>query len=149
MKKEILVGIFSVQEFFIGCVAASGLVFIIGPVAFLAVPGCGSLWMFGGTYNKIIRRFGVPFVLWLHVQIHFDWPAIDIWSALAFFMGFAILCIGDGFPDHRLTTKDKGSWLGRFVEKYIDERDYIGGPITKWLIPVIFQVSLIPYWVMR
>lgn len=142
-------GKFSKQEFFIGLAAVVTMIFVLKWTVIFTCAASGLLWMLGGTYWKPIRRYGVPFVVWLHVEIMRGWPATDLLPVAAFVLGVAVLHIGDGFPDHRPETADKGSWLGRFVEKHIDERDHIGGPITKWLIPVIFQVSLIPYWILR
>ena len=139
---------FSKQEFFIGLVAVLPLVFIIGGLGFFSALACGLVWVLGGSYGKPIRRFGVPFIIWSHVEITRGWPAIDLWPVVAFALGVAILHIGDGFPDRRPTTQDEGSALGRFVERFFPN-DEIGGPITKWLIALIFQVSLIPYWVIR
>lgn len=140
-KKE-----FSPQEFFIGALSAVLTFFLIGWMAVFTVGSCGLLWMLGGTYWKPIRRFGVPFVIWLDVEFVRGWSPIDPWSITAFVLGVAILHIGDGFPDHRVLSWDPGSALGRFVERFFPD-DRIGGPLTKWIIALIFQVSLLPYFV--
>lgn len=137
----------SPQEFFIGLAATIFSVIFIKWWGILAAVLCGVLWVLGGTYWKPIRRFGVPSLMWVAVETYRGWPPIDLWPVLAFGLGVAILHIGDGFPDHRPTTEDEGSDLGRWVEEHITADDRIGGPLTKWLIALIFQLSLIPYLV--
>ena len=128
---------FSYDEFLRGFAATTVLSFIFGWKYLLLSLATGLLWMAGGTYNKVIRRYGVPLAILL-----FQFGLIQL---VCNALGCAILHIGDGFPDHREATKDEGSALGRWVEKHIDSRDYVGGEITKWLIPIIFQISIIPY----
>jgi hypothetical protein len=81
------------------------------------------LWGLGGTVKKSIRRFGVPIAVLLFTH-----------NPLSL-CGIFPLFLGDGFPDHRESTKDEGSWLGRQVEKILPD-EYVGGLTTK-LIPVL------------
>ena len=122
------------QEFFIGFLSTV-LLFNL-PISIIS----GILWMLGGTYWKGIRRYGIPFVVALFGAIvglsELEYLYVAISSCI-------ILHIGDSFPDHRTTTADEGSWLGKQVEKIIPDMN-IGGPITKLLIVFIFQISLIP-----
>ncbi len=141
-------GKFSLQEFFIGMASTIVLFSILGIFGLVLSLFTGILWMLGGTYFKGIRRFGVPAVTFLFMAFFqgfkFHHESLVISGIV---IGIIILHQGDGFPDHRLTTQDEGSWLGRLVYKYIDDRDSVGGPITKWIIPILFQVSLIPYFI--
>jgi hypothetical protein len=131
---------FSPQELFVGAFAAAGTIRFLGWKLGLAVmAGSAVLWVLGGTYKKAIRRFGVPALIGAFAYF------TGHWSPIATGLGVAVLHLGDGFPDRRATTKDEGSWLGRMVEKYVDDRDYIGGPATKLLIALIFQVPLLIY----
>lgn len=134
---------FSYQELVIGFVASLSLWPILRWWIFLVAPLSGLLWMAGGTYNKLIRRLGVPLLIYLSVSLHipYQW-----WHLASLPLGFAILSIGDGYPDTRLSTLDEGSWLGRCVDTIIDDPE-LGGVITKWLIPIIFQLSLVPYYI--
>ena len=125
----------SPQEFIIGCLATVALAFKIHWWALLVIPLCGLLWMIGGTFPKAIRRWGVPIVC---AVSHLTW-----WCLLSIPLGVLILSQGDGFPDHRPTTSDPGSPLGRFVERYLPNMD-VGGLVTKLLIAVIFQASILP-----
>ena len=147
---------FSWQEFFVGCASTFLLFFVVGiPLGALFAVTSGFLWMMGGTIWKGLRRFGVPIMICHNFsQISgFEWGYL-----LGAAAGIAILHIGDGFPDFRPTTADSGSWLGQKVRQIVirvtdstneDEIMDIGGPLTKWIIPVIFQLSLIPYLVIR
>ena len=135
---------FSYEELGRGFMAVIATCFIIHWWGLMLAFVCGVLWMAGGTYATWIRRWIIPILTYAVITVIFNFT----WYWLiAPVLGVAVLSMGDGFPDHREETKDEGSWLGRWVEKNIDERDYIGGPITKWLVPVIFQVSLIPYFI--
>lgn len=122
---------FSYDEFFRGAAAAIASVFIIGWWGVLLAAGCGILWMLGGTYHKAIRRWLVPAAIAVTCGFNF----------LAFAPGVAILHIGDGYPDHRVSTWDSGSALGQFVERVWDLHPDAGGAVTKWLIVLIFQIS--------
>ena len=136
---------FSWQEFFIGMAATASLVFLIGGWAVPLAVVSGALWMLGGTFKKGIRRYGVPFTISFFMAV----SGVPYWTNVgASVLGLTVLHIGDGFPDRRPTTADEGSWLGRQVERIFPD-DRIGGPVTKWLIPIIFQVSLVPYWTGR
>ena len=131
---------FAPQELALGAIAHTPLFAKLPPLqAGIICAISAVLWMLGGTFKKAIRRFGVPLVPLIFAGL--SWPALA-----APVIGVALLHIGDGFPDRRPTTKDGGRWLGRQVEKYIDDRDYIGGPITKFLAVCIYALSLIPYF---
>ena len=130
---------FSLQEFIIGFLAPVALIAKLSLIQLAPVCIISSLlWALGGTFKTALRRFLLPFVPLLFM--HPAWATL-----LAPVIGIAVLHIGDGFPDHRPTTADEGSWLGRQVEKVFPS-DVIGGPITKWLILLIYQLSLIPYF---
>jgi len=132
----------SIDEFFRGFVGTLVLTIVLGWIGILLSLVCGVLYMLGGTFNKAIRRFGIPLLILAVCSLKgFHW------YYLFGLLGFLILSIGDGFPDHRPTTQDEGSALGRWVEKHISSNDAIGGPITKWLIPLIFQLLLAPYFI--
>lgn len=132
---------FNSQEFLIGSVVHAGLVFLLGfwiiPVELLSAV----LWSIGGVFYKPVRRFFVPIVPYLFLSYLNGFQLLYV---LAVVGGIAVLHIGDGFPDHRPTTKDPGSALGRFVEKFIPEPE-LGGKVTKWLLAAIYQVPLILY----
>ena len=133
---------FSYQEFFLGFVAPAVLIFKLHWIGLILSLLCGLLWMLGGTYHKAIRRFGVPVLILIFVSTKLFNP---IAAAISLALGIGILHMGDGFPDYRPTTASSGSWLGRQVEKIFPQDD-MGGPLTKWLIALIFQLSLIPYF---
>lgn len=137
----------SVQELFIGLTATITFIFVIKWWGILLAVLCGLIWMLGGTYWKPIRRWGVPAMTAGAVQAYRGFPGVEIWPVVGMALGIAILHIGDGFPDHRPATEDEGSALGRWVEKHITADDRVGGPLTKWLIALIFQLSLIGYMV--
>ena len=134
---------FSQQEFVIGAVVGLSTYPIIGWGALVLAPICSILWAFGGTYQKSIRRYLIPLEICVVVCMV---NGFHYWYLLALAAGIRILHLGDGFPDRRPTTFDEGSWLGQKVEVFFPD-DRIGGPLTKWLIPVIFQASLIPYFI--
>lgn len=133
---------FSYQEFFIGALAASPSIYFIGWQGIFLSIACGILWMMGGTYKTAIRRFCVPASIYIMATgiLGFHW-----YYLIGLAVGIGILHIGDGFPDRRPSTEDEGSWLGRQVEKVFPQ-DNVGGLITKLIIPVLFQLSLIPYY---
>lgn len=133
----------SLQEYLIGCVVPAFLIFKLGWMALILSILSGLLWVLGGTYHKAIRRFGVPVLILIFVSTKLFNP---IAAAISLALGIGILHMGDGFPDYRPTTASSGSWLGRQVEKIFPQDD-MGGPLTKWLIALIFQLSLIPYFI--
>ena len=136
---------FSYQEFFLGFVAPAVLIFKLHWIGLILSLLCGLLWMLGGTYHKAIRRFGVPVLILIFMStVRFN----PLLQGISLALSIGILHIGDGFPDYRPTTLDAGSALGRLVEKFFPKDD-IGGPLTKWLIAVIFQLSLIPYFLIK
>lgn len=98
--------------------------------------------MLGGTIRKIIRRYGVPLLVGVVscFMLKSQLPILSIPIAIL------VLHIGDGFPDHRPTTRDEGSALGRFVEKFIPDME-VGGIVTKLLVVAILQFAWIPIWV--
>lgn len=139
------------QEFEIGFVAAITSIFAIGwlwgiPLAL----SCSLLWALGGTFNKAIRRFGVPALILLDVG-HFNGYKTVYFVGMA--VGILILHLGDGFPDHRPETASSGSFLGRLVEVIVRPSDQaeadLAGIVTKWLVAGIFQISMIPYLLYR
>ena len=132
----------SKQEFFIGVLGTIPLIFKLGAYTPWLAVFCGVLWMLGGTYNKLIRRLGVPVSVFLYSCLVLP-PSY--WYALCVPMGYGVLCIGDGFPDNRPTTRDEGSFLGRLVERFISDEDG-GGILTKILIPLILQLAWIPIY---
>lgn len=133
----------SMQEFFIGVVSTLTLALKIGwwvvPLSVI----CGALWMLGGTYEKVIRRIGVPSAVCIFAAAILGWHLVFVFVPI---IGFAVLTIGDGFPDHRTTTKDEGSALGRFIERFIPDVN-IGGLVTKLTIVVLIQLAWIPIFV--
>jgi hypothetical protein len=134
---------FSYQEFFVGTAATISSVLFLGWKGIPLALACGLLWMLGGTYLKTIRREGVNGAVFLYAcWFHGFQPFYLVGLGL----GIAILHIGDGFPDRRPTTADPGSWLGRQVEKWVPNPE-VGGPITKWLIALIFQNAMLFYMV--
>ena len=133
----------SIDEFFRGSVGTLVLTVILGWTGVSLSAVCGVLYMAGGTFNKSIRRFGIPLLILAVCSLKLGFH----WYYLFGLLGIIILCQGDGFPDHRPTTEDEGSTLGKWVEKHISLNDSIGGPITKWIIPVFFQISLVPYFI--
>lgn len=132
---------FSYDEAARGFVATIGSVLFLGWKGIILAVACGILWMLGGTYLKTIRREGVPAAvfLWASFFNGFHW-----WYLFAA-LGILVLHQGDGFPDHRETTADEGSWMGRWVEAHIENDPEIGGPITKWIWVPIFALTLVPY----
>ena len=98
----------SIPEFITGLLA--GVFLPVAATCFIT----GTLWMLGGTYYKPIRRLGVPVTAVLVSYSMFHWSFL-----LTIPVGYAILCIGDGYPDS--LTEDKGSWLGRFVSRFIND----------------------------
>ena len=132
---------FSYDELFRGIVSTLILIFIYKWFGIVVSIVTGILWMLGGTYHTSIRREGIPILLFMIKISSFQW-----WHLISLILGIYILHQGDGFPDHRPTTQDPGSRLGRFVERFYPE-DSVGGPITKWIIVVLFQLSLIPYFI--
>ena len=121
----------SKQEFILGFFSTILLTFKLGWWGLLLACITSVLWPLGGTYWKPIRRCGVPLAVLLFTQ---NW-----WCLLGFFP----LLIGDGFPDHRTTTKDEGSWLGRQVEKVWPD-DKVSGILTKVLVVIILQAAWLP-----
>lgn len=121
----------SVQEFVIGFTA--GLFLPLGIITCLIT---GTLWMLGGTYYKPIRRVGVPVTAVLVSLGLFHWSFF-----LVIPLGFAVLCLGDGYPDP--FSGDAGSWLGQQVARFIKD-DRTGGLITKLIPVVLLQVAFIP-----
>lgn len=133
-------------EFLRGFVAVLPICFKVGWIGVTIAALAGLLFMLGGTFLKSIRRFGVP-ILTCGVSciiLH------NIWILVGVPIGFGILSIGDGFPDRRLGTYDRGSWLGRLVERILDPIDQESidgcGEVTKWCIVVLFQLALIPVY---
>ena len=124
----------SPQEIILGFLSTIILTIKLGWLGIVLSLITAALWVAGGTFNKAIRRFGVPIAVSLFTGI---W-----WCVL----GFVVLTIGDGFPDRRPTTTDEGSALGRFVEKYISADDTIGGLITKLIPVLLLQLFWIPIW---
>lgn len=132
---------YSKQEFFIGLVALLPSAILLKWWGVVVAVLCGVLWVLGGTYHKAIRRWGVPALRLLAVGILLGWSR-QAFAAAA--IGVAVLYQGDGFPDHRPTTLDPGSRLGRFVERFIPDPE-VGGPVTKWLVALAFQLSWVAY----
>lgn len=132
-------------EFVRGFVAVLPICFKVGWIGVSIAGLSGLLYCLGGTYSKLIRRLGIPVSIVLYMVILGFWYN---WLLLTIPIGFGILSLGDGFPDHRPTTLDEGSWLGRLVEKVLDGvPDDIGGEITKWIIVLLFQLALVPVYV--
>jgi hypothetical protein len=130
---------FAPQELLLGACANSILIWIVpGDIAVPAIACSSVLWMLGGTFNKAIRRFGVPVVCALSVGAHG-------WYLAAPVIGVIWLYQGDGFPDHRPTTADAGSWLGRFVEKFVPQ-DEVGGPLTKYIACLVYIWTTMIYY---
>lgn len=123
------------QELWLGFLATITLYFKIGlwviPLAIL----CSILWALGGAYEKIIRRLGVPVAVCLVSFMLYK--SYLIWFSMPF--GYAILTIGDGYPD----SSDKGSWLGRQVAKCIKDAT-IGGFVTKLIPVILLQIAWLP-----
>lgn len=107
----------------------------LGYVGLAISVASGFLWMFGGTYWKPIRRIGIPILIAL---TSYYLGAVSLVVAL---MVGGILHLGDGFPDHRPSTADPGSWLGRQVETIIPDPD-LGGEVTKWIPVVLVLVAI-------
>lgn len=129
------------QEFGMGALATVLSFAFIGWWALVLSPACGLLWMLGGTYDKAIRRWGVNAVLLAAAVLSSGW---HWWYTAAFILGVIVLYQGDGFPDHRPTTKDPGSRLGRLVEKFIPSENP-GGIVTKLLAVALFQIAVAIY----
>ena len=133
----------SVQEIILGFLSTLILTIKLGWLGIALSAITAVLWVLGGTFKKSIRRYGVPITTLVFCTATLGFQ----WYYLLSLLGIVVLVQGDGFPDHRPTTEDEGSRLGRFVEKYINSNDAIGGPITKLIIVLLFQLSLIPYFI--
>ena|SRR3990167_5627618 len=132
----------SKQEFLIGILSVVPLTFKLGIYTLLLCAVTGLLWVLGGTFNKLFRRLGVP----ISVLIFSSTQLLPTyWYSLIVPIGFGILSIGDGFPDNRPTTRDEGSFIGRFVEMFLSNEDG-GGIITKLIIAVLVQLAWIPIY---
>lgn len=97
------------------------------------------LWVLGGSVRKIIRRLGVPLTV-CTVSIY-SGQLYQICYILP--LGFAILCIGDGFPDK--FSGDEGSWLGQQVNRFVKDAT-LGGYVTKVIPVVLLQLAWLPLW---
>ena len=132
----------SKQEFVVGFAATITLAFKIGWYATPLSIACSVLWAIGGTYAKFIRREGVSIlcgtVACLVLRNSFCLFAIPA--------AMLVLHQGDGFPDHRPTTLDEGSRIGKFIERFVSNPE-IGGPITKMMIAFLLQLAFIPIWI--
>lgn len=136
---------FSGQELILGAFANAILIWVApGDIAVPVVAASSALWMLGGTFWKPLRRFGVPAapVIGMLTMLR---PEACTWYFVAAVLGTISLHIGDGFPDHRPTTSDKGSWLGRAVERILPAPE-IGGPATKILACAIYIATTVLYW---
>ncbi len=124
-------------EWLRGFVATLLVCFKIGWYGLSVATICGIIWMLGGSIEKIIRRLGVPLFV-ICTSLLFNW-----WAIWTLFVGYGILCLGDGYPDHN--TGDSGSWLGRQVEK-LGWPSEISGELTKWIPVLLFQLALLPIY---
>lgn len=134
---------FSKQEFVLGMLSVCPIIFVIGIKAMWLMVIAGALWMCGGTFNKLIRRLGVPITVYAF-SVNLLPPTPYMLAMIP--TGFCILCIGDGFPDNRPTTRDEGSVLGRFVERFLSD-DEGGGILTKLCIPILLQLAWLPIYI--
>lgn len=135
-------------EFVRGFVATLLLSLIFGWIGIVMSLVCGLFFMFGGTFHKAIRRVGIPgYIFGCSYFLLPVTPYCYIKYAISALLMFGILCLGDGYPDRRVSTADEGSWLGRQVEGWFNVLDpEIGGELTKWIVVVLFQISFIPYF---
>lgn len=64
-------------EFLRGYVALSIVSFTYGGLAIPLSILAGTLWMVGGTFNKIFRRLGIPVLTttWAIYQLGFEWSS--------------------------------------------------------------------------
>jgi len=136
---------FNKTEFLVGFFAVSLLWLKLGILVGLCLSLLtGLLWWCGGTFEKVIRRLGVPALVLLvaSLKLGFHWQ-----YGLVVPLGFAILCLGDGFPD--LSTGDAGSWLGHEIYRLNIFSDELGGLATKLVVVFLFQLSLLPVLLVR
>jgi len=135
---------FNKTEFLVGFFAVSLLWLKLGIWIGLCLSLLtGILWWCGGSFEKIIRRLGVPLVSFLvtSLTLGFHW-----WYVAMLPVGFAVLSLGDGYPD--FSTGDAGSWLGSKVYK-LGLTDYWGGLLVKLTVVLLFQLSLLPVLLVR
>lgn len=132
----------SPQEFILGALSTAIFYFSYGWRVLGLMVLTSVLWAFGGTFWHGFRRIIIPVLtIGIATLIFKSWiPVIGLPFAIW------LLYQGDGFPDHRETTKDEGSPLGRFVERFVPNME-IGGPLTKLLIVLALQICWIPVFV--
>lgn len=131
----------SLQEAIIGFIATVTLVFKIGLIAIPIAMVSAILWAVGGAYLKTIRREGVSLLCGISSAILLKNP----YCLFAIPLSMLVLHQGDGFPDHRPSTKSEGSFIGKIVEYFI-KNEKIGGLVTKLFWPVILQLAFVPIW---
>ena len=130
-------------EFLRGLIATVSTLFLLFWGFWWLPIACGVCWMLGGTFNKAIRRYLVPILVFLAMGVP------NLYHYIALSVGILILHIGDGYPDYRVSTWDEGSDLGQWVAHTFDLSNETGGELTKWLIVLIFQLSLVPYFLAK
>ena len=130
----------SAQEAVLGALSVAILILKINWIGLLLCSVCAILWPLGGNAegNKLFRRLGVPLSAVIFSTL--AWGVHWVYF-LTIPLGFAVLSMGDGFPDP--STGDAGSWLGAKVHK-LGLTDYWGGLLTKVLVVLILQASWVP-----